>query len=241
MEYSRPVESNQTAPHPRTVETALKHGKAPWRKPVADHSRRVFDQIAPYLDRPLWLDTGCGTGESTARLADEHPDLFILGIDKSDVRLQAHRALLAQVFPQGLKRDNYRLFRGDLEDLWRLFSEQGIRFAGQTFYYPNPWPKAEQRLRRWPLHPVFPYALSCSSRGELRTNWLIYAQEWTLALEALTGTPATIEPWSPEEPQTPFERKYQKSGHGLWRLTYELETSALEGKDHQKNAEDGQS
>lgn len=222
MELSRPVVSNQSEPHARTADTVLKHLNTPWRKPISHHSQEAFNQMLPYLSRCLWLDTGCGTGESTARLAAAHPDLFILGIDKSEVRLQAHRALLAQVFPPGLELDNYRLFRADLEDLWRLFYDNGIRFVGQSFYYPNPWPKAEHRLRRWPFHPVFPQALWCAPHGELRTNWKIYAQEWCLALKVLTGEEFPVEPWKPVEPQTPFERKYGNSGHELWRVNYTL-------------------
>lgn len=220
------MESNQSEPHPRTAETALKHLKNPWKKPYAHHSLVAFEKFQKEVSgKKLWLDTGCGTGESTARLAVLHPELLIIGIDKSEIRLQAHKANLRAVFPRGLEADNYILLRADLEDIWRLCYFQGIRFVGQSFFYPNPWPKAEQRLRRWPHHPVFPYALACSPQGILRTNWLIYAQEWAVGLQALTGSVTTPQPWSPSTPQTAFERKYQTSGHPLWQLFYQIDSS----------------
>ena len=37
------------------------------------------------------------------------------------------------------------------------------------------------------------------------------------------GRPAAGEPWRPEVPMTPFERKYLASGHELWRCVVDLE------------------
>jgi hypothetical protein len=42
------------------------------------------------------------------------------------------------------------------------------------------------------------------------------------ALELLGGRLVACEPWLPEVPITPFERKYLASGHALWRCVVEL-------------------
>lgn len=209
---SSPVTSRQTEPHPRLAETVLKHRNRPWRKPVADHSLRGFEALVPVVEQwsgSLILDTGCGTGMSTVLLARRYPDSLVLGIDKSEDRLNRRAAELPA---------NARLVRLDLEDFWILARDSGWRFSLQCFYYPNPWPKPEHRLRRWAFHPVLPLALSCGGLWELRTNWQVYAQEFALALGLLGRATPAVEPWYPAEPETLFEKKYQESGHGLWRV-----------------------
>lgn len=212
MKQSSPeVSSRQATVHPRLKETVLKHAAAPWRKPVADRSRRDFEGLATQvmgIGRPLILDTGCGTGMSTEALAARFPDRLVIGVDKSEFRLEKHRS-------EG--RENALLVRFDLEDFWLLAHEVGWQFERQYFFYPNPWPKPEHRLRRWPFHPVFPMALACGGLWELRTNWAIYAEEFAMAYGLLTGLEASPEPWCPTDPETLFEKKYGESGHQLWR------------------------
>jgi len=206
---SRPVTSPQTAAHPRLDETVLKHARSSWRKPIAEHSRRAFDQLVQTMPRsvPLILDSGCGTGRSTAVLARRYPDSLVFGIDKSLARLDRAAAL----------PENAVLARIDLEDFWRLAREADWTFARQFALYPNPWPKPEQRLRRWPFHPVFPAAVACGGIWELRTNWKVYAEEFARAFTLLTDVEAELSAWKPEVPETPFEAKYLASGHELWR------------------------
>jgi hypothetical protein len=58
--------------------------------------------------------------------------------------------------------------------------------------------------------------LALSGAIELRTNWCVYAEEFALALD-IAGVANTCEVFMADEPLTPFERKYQASGHTLWR------------------------
>ena len=37
------------------------------------------------------------------------------------------------------------------------------------------------------------------------------------ALTLLTGQAVAAEPYGPDDPMTPFEKKYLASGHELWR------------------------
>lgn len=224
---SSPVQSRQTEPHPRLVETVEKHSRHPWRKPVADFSKRTFEALDRRAGGEGWagrliLDTGCGTGMSTGILAKRFPGSVVLGVDKSQDRLGKGSG-----FP-----DNAVLVRADLEDLWILAHEAGWTFVRQCFYYPNPWPKPEQRLRRWPFHPVLPTAVACGGTWELRTNWGVYAQEFAVAFGFLTGVTPEVHPWNPTIPETLFERKYLESGHSLWRwegvARQNLEASSLE-------------
>lgn len=208
---SSPVTSRQLGPHPRLAETVARHAASAWRKPVADHSRRAFDGLVPRVSRwsgGLILDTGCGTGRSSVVLGRRHPESLVLGVDKSEARLG--RA-------SGDLPSNVLLVRADVCDFWLLAREAGWRFERQCFFYPNPWPKPEHRLRRWPFHPVLPTALACGGIWEVRTNWEVYAVEFAQAYRHLTGTLPAVEPWVPIEAETLFEKKYLASGHTLWR------------------------
>ena len=55
---------------------------------------------------------------------------------------------------------------------------------------------------------------------ECRTNWRIYIEELAFALARVSGREAAWAAFSPESPLTPFERKYQSSGHTLYRLQF---------------------
>ena len=207
---SRPVTSRQTQPHPRLEELAHRHLANPFRRPPADHSRKAFDTFAR-----LWrsnqlclLDAGCGTGESTAAIAKRYPDRLVVGVDQSEARL----AKVARY-----KADNLFYVRADLVDFWLLAAQAGMKFERQYLLYPNPWPKPEHVGRRWPGHPVLPSLLACGLAIELRTNWLVYAQEWAQVFHLATGLVATVKPWHPQIPESAHERKYLHSGHELWR------------------------
>jgi tRNA (guanine-N7-)-methyltransferase len=51
----------------------------------------------------------------------------------------------------------------------------------------------------------------------LRTNWEIYAREFSQAL-TLARRPTELTSFVPEEPMTRFEAKYAASEHTLWRV-----------------------
>jgi tRNA (guanine-N7-)-methyltransferase len=66
---SRAVESSQTAEHSALEETVRKHLAHDFQKPISEHTREAFrrvEEMVHQLGCPVVLDTGCGTGESTA-------------------------------------------------------------------------------------------------------------------------------------------------------------------------------
>ncbi len=162
------------------------------------------------------LDSGCGTGTSTALLAARFPEAVVVGIDQSEARLSRFR----EPTPS-----NMRLVRARAEDFWRLLRADGIRPARHFLLYPNPWPKAAQLKRRWHGHPVFPELLALGGQLELRTNWRIYAEEFRMAAGICGIEAPPVVSFSVESPLTPFERKYAESGHRLYRLGINLEES----------------
>ncbi len=154
------------------------------------------------------LDSGCGTGLSSLRLAERHPQAQVLGIDQS-----AHR--LGRGLP-GMP-DSVLLLRIRMEDLWRLLLEAEIRPKRHFLLYPNPWPKPKHLGRRWHAHPVFPDLLKLGS-VELRCNWRPYAEEFALAARLSGALTSPVVSFRAESPLSPFEAKYQASGHSLYQL-----------------------
>lgn len=211
---SRVPESAQTGPHEQLPALIARRAGQLFRQPVAPYSREAFESFAAGCapDTPLIIDSCCGVGESTARLAESFPDHVVLGVDQSADRLARAPALPA----------NARLLRADMADIWRLLLDGGYRPARQYMLYPNPWPKIGHLARRWPAHPVFPTVLALGGRIECRSNWRIYVEECVLAAKLIAGIDAAVEAFSPAPPLTPFERKYAASGHALYRCLLEI-------------------
>jgi tRNA (guanine-N7-)-methyltransferase len=211
---SRVPEGQPSARLEQVERRVRKHLAEPWQHPVAEHQHEVFERLLAWWDAApsgarRVLDAGSGTGTSTAALASAEPDAWVIGIDKSRARLAHAPGLPA----------NAMLLRGDMIDLWQLMARGRLRFDATWLLYPNPWPKPGQLARRWHGHPVFPAIVGCTTRLELRTNWRIYAEEFAHALGLVLGRTIAVERLEVgQAPISPFERKYQSSGHALWRV-----------------------
>ena len=203
--------TDQCGPHPDLENIVLHHVRHPWRKPCPNHTRIAFEQVLQRLEaipRPLILDSFCGTGMSTALIAERHPAAWVVGIDQSAHRLTKHQPVGA---------DNYLLLQAEAESFWQCLVEAGISLQGHWLLYPNPWPKAAQFKRRVHGHGAFPILSKLGGNLELRTNWEIYAREFSQAA-SLIGLSGSVETAIPESPMTLFERKYQQRGQTLWRF-----------------------
>lgn len=209
---SRPVTSSQTAPHDDLERQLLRHAQRPFAKPIAAYNREAFDFVTGQMasiERPLILDSGCGTGDSSRLLAHRYPDHWVVGVDRSADRLSRQRSDTPT---------NCLLVRADLVDFWRLAHENGWQPVHHYLLYPNPEPKPRHLKRRFHAHPVFPTFVALGGRIESRSNWRIYLEELAQAL-AFHGRASHIEPIPVDEPpMTLFERKYRASGQSLWRL-----------------------
>ncbi len=217
---SREVSSNQTDIHPDLESCIARYQQHPYRKPATDTSLRVFEQIQSLVSadqRPLILDSGCGTGQSSIALARRFPDHLVIGADKS-----AHRLRQQLQQQETLSTGNLILARIDLIDLWRLAAQQEWRLARHYLFYPNPWPKKKHLQRRWYAHPVFPYLLALGGLLQLRTNWSTFHQEFALALQLMGYPEVQQTQLHNPDPVSPFEKKYKHSGHYLYRSVVEL-------------------
>ena len=211
---SRIPASSQRDIHPRLAERVLGHCQHAWRQPLHDHSLLAFQAVAADVaaaDQVI-LDSGCGTGASTVRLAHQHPDALVIGVDKS-----VHRLARAPDLPP-----NARLVRAELTDFWRLARASGWCLHRHCLFYPNPWPKPAHLGRRWHAHPVFPDLLGLGGRLELRTNFQLYAREFASAVAVVLSLHPEVVSLPVADAVSPFERKYAASGHELFGVEIDL-------------------
>ena len=235
----RSVTSNQIDIYKNLEAVVRKYAATTFLRPVADHTREAFEMASDFVRSfygskatgrlDLVLDSGCGTGESTLHLARKFPNVPVIGIDKSSVRLSKAGNERQLEVSAGASCDvpaNAFWVRAELLDFWRLALDRVQ--AGEwnvlhhALYYPNPWPKESEANRRFHLHPIFPVLMRLSPVTELRTNWEIYAREYKeaarIAGDCLSlNVSAECSAFSPENPETAFERKYQTAGQELYR------------------------
>ena len=233
---ARSVTSNHDDIYKNLEAVVRKYAATTFLRPVADHTREAFEQACDFVRgfnaagcAELVLDSGCGTGESTLHLARKFPNVPVIGIDKSAVRLsKAGNERQLEVSAGGSCDVPANAFwvRAELLDFWRLALEKvdagEWKILRHALYYPNPWPKESEATRRFHLHPIFPTMLRLSLVTELRTNWEIYAREFAEAAHVL-GDALSLKfnvelgAFDPENPETTFERKYKEARQQLWR------------------------
>lgn len=217
---SSPVSSNQQQLHPKLAALVLRHLKGEHRAKLLAHNLSAYESLRERLaaqPRPLILDSFCGTGHSTAALAERHPGHLVLGIDKSAQRLAKHP------YPgTDTDRRNYLLLRADCEAIWQLLVRDGLRVDFHYILYPNPWPKAKHLQRRVHGHASFPLLLQLGGTLELRSNWQLYIEEFGVAMHLAGHRGCVSELAFDGTDLSLFEQKYRKSGHDLWAYTTQI-------------------
>ena len=211
-ELNYDIITNQQGPYPHLEKVVQKHLQSPFLKPIAEKTVEDFRYLSEkitQLNKPLILDSCCGTGMSTQALAKLHSEHFVIGIDKSSHRLNKS---------SNNQDENYLLVRGDVIDYWRLIEKEIWNIEKHFILYPNPYPKAEHFKRRFHGHPIFPTLLKISPYLEIRSNWKLYLEEFQLACKLVESRSAELNVFHPKEAMTLFEKKYLKEDQRLYFL-----------------------
>ncbi|WP_435274462.1 tRNA (guanine(46)-N(7))-methyltransferase TrmB [Psychrobium sp. nBUS_13] len=215
---SHEIITNQDGLNENLNDIVNKHLAHKFRKPYQQHSIDGFKSVEQEIARagkPIIFDSCCGVGDSTINIARQHPEHFVIGMDKSGHRLNKNEAYEQH----GV--DNFMLLRTDLNDFWRLALEAEFKIDKHFILYPNPWPKAKHIQRRWHGSAVFPTIVALGGALEMRSNWRLYLDEFSHAL-SIAGKSSNVKEFVPEPTITPFERKYQASGQALFQLKAQL-------------------
>jgi tRNA G46 methylase TrmB len=216
---SKAIVTNQPGIHEKLVEIVNKHVTHPSQKPIQAHTQQAFDEINAIVQAfsgEIILDSCCGVGQSTRLLAKQNPAALVIGVDKSAHRINRNVDEVEQDDGKG-KVENYHLVRADLNDFYRLVVAANWPVAKHYILYPNPWPKAKHVQRRWHGSAVFPQIIAVGEEIILRSNWLLYLEEFQLAADVLSfkGDISTV---NVTQPLTPFEAKFHASGQQCWQL-----------------------
>jgi tRNA (guanine-N7-)-methyltransferase len=172
---------------------------------------------------PVVVEIGSGMGETTARIAAEHPETDYLAIE---VHAPGVGSLLKRVEEEGLT--NVRVVQHDAVEVMRDMVPPDSLAAIHVFF-PDPWPKKRHHKRRL-LQPAFAaLAASRLARGgqlHVATDWQEYAEHVLAVLSEVPGlrnSAAGFAPRPPWRPETKFERRGLRLGHGVWDLLFTRE------------------
>ena len=171
---------------------------------------------------PLILEIGCGTGTSTAAMAQLEPDLDVIAVE---VYKKGLGQLLGAIDRDGIP--NIRLVRGDGVDvLEHMFGPDSL--TGVRVFFPDPWPKARHHKRRL-LQPATVALIADRLRpgGILHaaTDHAGYAEQIAEVgdaeprLRRVTDQKAL--PISVQRPVTKYEGKAQHAGSAVAELLWE--------------------
>ena len=207
-----------TTAQQRALETAMPQFGIPYAAQPLDLNE-VFGREG---NRKI-IEIGFGMGETTAHIAEHHPDWDVLGVE---VHTPGVGSLLKQVSERGLT--NVRVIQHDaVEVLRHMIGNASL--DGVHIFFPDPWHKKRHHKRRL-IQPEFVKLLSSKLKPggylHVATDWQEYA-EWILEiLEAepqLENTAAGYAPKPDYRPLTKFENRGLKLGHGVWDIIFRLE------------------
>lgn len=151
------IETLTGAAQPRRNFYGRRHGKA-----LRPTQRRHLEELLPRLAVPgvvaggavdpavllpgareVWLEIGFGGGEHLAAMAAAHPDIGLVGCEPF---VNGVAMALRQIEMSGVA-GNVRLHMGDARDLIDILPDGAL---GRVYLlYPDPWPKARHRDRRF--------------------------------------------------------------------------------------------
>lgn len=189
-----------------------------WSIPFAQRPLNIRDAFG--REAPLILEIGFGMGETTEKIALARSGELFLGVEVFNAGVGA---LLNRIEQSGLT--NVRIIQHDAVEVLRDMIPPGS-LSGVHIYFPDPWPKKRHHKRRL-IQPAF-VALLASRLApgayiHLATDWEHYAHQM---LEVLSGEPAltnTADGFAPRpdyRPQTKFETRGLRLGHGVWDLIF---------------------
>ena len=169
------------------------------------------------------LEIGFGNGEALRHAAMHDPERDLIGIE---VHAPGVGRLLNALAEDDAR--NVRVYRHDaVEVLQHEIADASLDEI--RIYFPDPWHKKRHQKRRL-VNPesaaLLVRKLAPGGRLHLATDWQDYAEQmW----DVLDATPGIVNRAGPRggvprphwRPQTHFETRGQKLGHGVWDLIYD--------------------
>ncbi|EED34505.1 tRNA (guanine-N(7)-)-methyltransferase [Luminiphilus syltensis NOR5-1B] len=181
-----------------------------------------WDRAFPHSGRRV-LEVGFGMGDSLRQMAEADAHTNFVGVE-------VHRPGVGRLLADALtlKLDNLRVYEADaVAVLGECIAPCSI--DGINIFFPDPWHKKRHHKRRL-IQPEFIAMAATRLRTggilHLATDWQPYAEHM---LEVMEGESALMNCSAqggycerPEyRPETKFERRGARLGHGVWDLLFE--------------------
>ncbi len=175
----------------------------------------VFERPAPLI-----LEIGFGMGETTAKIAQALPQFNFVALEVYTAGVGSLLKLIDQ-----LQLHNLRIMQHDaVEVLTNMVAPNSL--AGIHIFFPDPWHKAKHHKRRL-IQPGFAAlaASRLSANGYLHcaTDWQAYAQQMLVVCTSESALKNSVHDYAVKpayRPQTKFETRGIKLGHGVWDLVF---------------------
>ena len=169
---------------------------------------------------PKLLEIGFGMGAATAEIARRQPEKDFLAID---VHGPGIGNLLKLITEQNLT--NIRVMRHDAVEVVEQMLPDAC-LDGIHIFFPDPWHKKRHHKRRL-IQPHFIAKLlpKLKSGGyiHLATDWEDYAIQMLDVLRSFPELANTAEAYAPTpdyRPETKFEARGKRLGHGVWDIVF---------------------
>ena len=192
---------------------------------AVEYEPKLLDFNAAFSrEAPVVLEIGCGMGETTCAIAAAHPEINFLGCE---VFAAGVGALAKRLNEMALT--NVRIVRHDAVEVVRDMIPENF-LAGVHIYFPDPWRKARHHKRRLVAQPFIGTLVSRIAPGgyiHCATDWENYAEQMMEVLSAEPKLRNLYDGFSPvmanplcERPQTKFQARGERLGHGIWDLVF---------------------
>lgn len=171
---------------------------------------------------PRVLEIGFGMGQSLLAMAASSPDTDFIGIE---VHTPGVGKLFHDMAETGVS--NIRVYHHDAVEVIRdCIADDSL--DGVQIFFPDPWHKKKHHKRRL-VQPGFLRKLENKLRSggvlHLATDWQSYAEQMMAVVSANEHFAnnfgdGSYAPRPESRPQTRFERRGQRLGHGVWDLIF---------------------
>lgn len=198
-----------------------------WPRFGVDYTGQRRDLDALFgRDAPKVLEIGFGNGAALRFAAQQDPSRDYIGVE---VHAPGVGRLLNALAEDDAR--HVRLYHHDAVEVLRNEIADGA-LDEVRIYFPDPWHKKRHNKRRL-IQPEFARLLVRKLRpgGRLHaaTDWEHYAEQMWDVLDATPGLvnragPRGHVPRPEWRPQTHFETRGQKLGHGVWDLLYDRDS-----------------
>lgn len=224
---------NQTSEHHRSIKSFVLrqgHMTAAQQKAIDDHwaNMGIDFQAAPLdlnavfaRDNPKILEIGFGMGVATAQIAQTLPEKDFIAIDVHGPGVGNLCKIMAEQ-----QISNIKVMRHDaVEVVENMIANNSL--AGIHIFFPDPWHKKRHNKRRLIQTPFVAKLLPKLKSGgyiHLATDWEEYAIQMLEVLnsfpEQLANTAKDYAPTPSYRPETKFEARGKRLGHGVWDLVF---------------------